>query len=41
MIPEVTSSLSRSGHVIVTEDTPEKAIKLAEEITGKVEFKTV
>ena len=41
MIPEVTSRLSRSGHVIVTEDTPEKAIKLAEEITGKVEFKTV
>lgn len=41
MIPEVTSSLSRSGHVIVTEDTPEKAIKFAEEITDKVEFKTV
>lgn len=41
MIPEVTSSLCRSGHVIVTEETPVKAIRLAEEIIGKVDFKTV
>lgn len=40
-IPEVTSSLCRSGHVIVTEVTPRKAIELAEEIVNKVEFKTV
>lgn len=41
VIPEVTSSLCRSGHVIVTENTPQKAIELAEEIINKVEFKTV
>lgn len=40
-IPEVTSSLCRSGHVIVTENTPQKAIELADEIVNKVEFKTV
>lgn len=40
-IPEVTSSLCRSGHVIVTEKTPQKAIELADEIVSKVEFKTV
>ena len=40
-IPEVTSSLCRSGHVIVTEKTPQKAIELADEIVNKVEFKTV
>ena len=40
-IPEVTSSLCRSGHVIVTEATPRKAIELAEEIVNRVEFKTV
>lgn len=41
VIPEVTSSLCRSGHVIVTENTPQKAIELAEEIINKVEFKTL
>lgn len=40
-IPEVTSSLSRSGHVIVTEDSPQKAIALAEKIINKVKFETV
>ena len=36
VIPEVISSLSRSGHVIVTEDTPQKAIELAERLIQKV-----
>ena len=40
MIPEVTSSLCRSGHVIVTERTAQKAIGLAETIINKVELKT-
>lgn len=40
-IPEVTSSLCRSGHVIVTEETPQKAIKLAEELINEVKFETV
>lgn len=40
-IPEVTSSLSRSGHVIVTEDSPQKAIALAEKIINEVKFDTV
>lgn len=38
-IPEVTSSLCRSGHVIVTEESPQKAVELAENLIGKVEFK--
>lgn len=38
MIPEVTSSLSRSGHVIVTEETPQKAISLAEHLISEVKF---
>lgn len=41
MIPEVTSSLCRSGHVIVTEDAPHKAIELAERIINEVELKTI
>ena len=41
MILEVTSSLCRSGHVIVTENTVQKAIELAECIINEVEFKTV
>ena len=41
MIPMVTSSLCRSGHVIVTEKTPQKAIVLAEQLINKVELKTV
>lgn len=39
-IPEVTSSLCRSGHVIVTEKTPQKAIELAERLIDEVVFKT-
>lgn len=39
-IPEVTSSLCRSGHVIVTEKTPQKAIELAERLINEVVFKT-
>lgn len=41
VIPEVTSSLSRSGHVIVTEETPQKAIELAERLISEVIFETV
>lgn len=40
MIPEITSSLCRSGHVIVTEETPQKAIELAEKLIKEVVFKT-
>lgn len=40
-IPEVTSSLCRSGHVIVTEESPQKAISLAEKIINVVKFETV
>lgn len=39
-IPEVTSSLCRSGHVIVTEETPQKAIELAEKLIREVKFET-
>ena len=39
IIPEVTSSLCRSGHVIVTEETPQKAIELAEQLIEEVKFK--
>lgn len=41
MIPEVTSSLCRSGHVIVTEETPQKAIELAEKLISEVKFDTI
>ena len=41
MIPEVTSSLCRSGHVIVTEETPQKAIALAERLINEVKLETV
>ena len=41
IIPEVTSSLSRSGHVIVIEETPQKAIELAERLIREIEFETV
>lgn len=41
MIPEVTSSLCRSGHVIVTEETPQKAIELAERLISEVKFETI
>lgn len=41
VIPAVTSSLCRSGHVIVTEKTPQKAIELAERLIECVKFETV
>lgn len=41
VIPAVTSSLCRSGHVIVIEKTPQKAIELAERLIESVKFKTV
>lgn len=41
VIPAVTSSLCRSGHVIVTEKTPQKAIELAEKLIESVKFETV
>ena len=40
IIPEVTSSLCRSGHVIVTEETPQKAIAYAESLICEVKFVT-
>lgn len=40
IIPEVTSSLCRSGHVIVTEKTPQKAVEFAEAIIHGVKMKT-
>ena len=40
VIPEVTSSLCRSGHVIVTEETPQKAISFAENIIHNVKMET-
>lgn len=36
IIPAVTSSLCRSGYVIVTEETPQRAIELAERLIQKV-----
>lgn len=41
VIPEVTSSLCRSGHVIVTEKTPQKATELAERLIREVKMVTV
>lgn len=41
MIPEVTSSLCRSGHVIVTEETPQKAIEYAENLLNEVKMETL
>ena len=41
MIPEVKSSLDRSGHVIVTADTVKEAIDIAEGIVEAVKFVTV
>lgn len=40
VIPEVRSSLDRSGHVIVTHDTVQEAIELADRIIESVEFRT-
>ena len=39
-IPVVTSSLCRSGHVIVTEETPQKAIAYAESLLNEVKMET-
>ena len=39
-IPEVTSSLCRSGHVIVTEETPQMAIAYAESLLNEVKMET-
>lgn len=41
IIPEITSSLSRSGHVIVIEKTSQEAVKLAEKLINEVKFDTV
>ncbi len=38
MIPDVRSSLDRSGHIIVIEDNAQKAIRLADAIVNNVEF---
>lgn len=40
MIPEVTSSLCRSGHVIVTEKDAKSAIKYAESLLNEVKMDT-
>lgn len=41
VIPAVTSSSCRSGHVFVTEKTPQKAIELAERLIESVKFETI
>ena len=41
VINEVHSSLDRSGHVIVTEQTPQKSIELAERLVKEVKFETI
>lgn len=41
VISEVTSSLCRSGHVIVTDSSPQKAIALADRMINEVKFETV
>lgn len=40
VIPEVTSSLSRSGHVIVTAENAKEAVKRADHIINTVHFTT-
>lgn len=40
LIPEITSSLCRSGHIIVSESTPQKAIELADRLINEVKFET-
>ena len=40
VIPEVRSSLDRSGHVIVTGETAEIAIGLADNLINQVKFIT-
>lgn len=39
IIPEITSSLSRSGHIIVTDKTPQGAIHLADKYISEVVFR--
>jgi hypothetical protein len=39
-IPEIVSSLCRSGHVIVTEENPQKAVALADRLIKEVIFET-
>lgn len=41
IIQEITSSLCRSGHIIVTEENAFKAIQLAETIINNVKFETI
>lgn len=41
IIPEVKSSLDRSGHVIVTDDTVGRAIERAEKFLEEVKFTTI
>lgn len=41
IIPEVTNSLCRSGHLIVTEKTPEKAIELADRFLTEIKWETI
>jgi len=38
LIPKLTSSLCRSGHVIVTDETPQRAIEQAEKLIKNVKF---
>ena len=40
IIPEVTSSLCRSGHVIVIDTTPQKAVIFAEKLINEVKLET-
>ena len=40
IIPEVTSSLCRSGHVIVADNTVQNAINLADKIISDIKFET-
>lgn len=41
VVREVKSSLDRSGHVIVTAETPQMAIKIAEELIDEVNIVTI
>lgn len=41
IIKTIISSLCRSGHVIVTEETPEKAIDMADKLIKEVKFETI
>lgn len=41
LIPEITSSLCRSGHVIVTGESAKEAIEFAEKLITEVKFETI